>query len=75
MIRNLPGRRHAFDIIIASMARVPRFLDVSVALAPGIPTDPGNPAVRFDPVQYEMDGLPLRVRGADRAPARVVLRR
>jgi kynurenine formamidase len=31
------------------MARGPRFLDVSVALAPGIATYPGNPEFAFEP--------------------------
>jgi kynurenine formamidase len=75
MIRNLPGCRHAFDIIIASMARVRRFLDVSVALAPGLPTYPGHPAVTSEPAKYDRYGLPLRVAEADDAPARIVLRR
>ena len=71
------------------MARVPRFLDVSVPLAPGIPTYPGNPPFEFDAVKRIANGdssnvsrmviasccLPLRIAGADGAPARVVLKR
>jgi kynurenine formamidase len=83
MIHGSPAR---FDIISASMARVPRFLDVSVPLAPGIPTCPGNPPFELDPVKriangdvepgmYELYCLPLRIAGADGAPARVVLKR
>src|SRR5687768_1088310 len=45
------GSRAPFDIIIASMARLPRFLDVSVALAPGLATYPGNPEFAFEPVK------------------------
>jgi arylformamidase len=38
------------------MARVPRFLDVSVPLAPGIPTYPGNPPFEFEPVKRIANG-------------------
>ena len=38
------------------MARVPRFLDVSVALAPGLPTYPGNPPFEFEPVKRLANG-------------------
>ena len=53
MIHGSPAR---FDIISASMARVPRFLDVSVPLAPGIPTYPGNPPFEFEPVKRIANG-------------------
>jgi hypothetical protein len=53
MIHGSPAR---FDIISASMARVPRFLDVSVALAPGIPTYPGNTPFEFEPVKRIANG-------------------
>jgi arylformamidase len=45
-----------FDIISASMARVPRFLDVTVPLAPGIPTYPGNPPFELDAVKRIANG-------------------
>jgi arylformamidase len=32
-------------------ARVPRFIDVSVLLAPGLATYPGNPEFEFSPVK------------------------
>ena len=38
------------------MARVPRFLDVSVPLAPGVPTYPGNPPFEFEPVKRIANG-------------------
>ena len=38
------------------MARVPRFLDVSVPLAVGVPTYPGNPVFQFEPVKRLADG-------------------
>ena len=38
------------------MARVPRFLDVSVPLAVGVPTYPGNPAFQFEPVKRLANG-------------------
>lgn len=38
------------------MARVPRFLDVSVPLAPGIPTYPGNPEFELQPVKRIAEG-------------------
>jgi arylformamidase len=38
------------------MARVPRFIDVSVPLAPGIPTYPGNPPFEFEPVKRIANG-------------------
>src|SRR5687768_8252486 len=50
------GSRSRFDIISASMARVPRFLDVSVALTPGIATYPGNPEFAFEPVKRLASG-------------------
>jgi arylformamidase len=43
------------------MARVPRFLDVSVPLAAGIPTYPGNPAFELDPVKRIADGASSNV--------------
>jgi arylformamidase len=43
------------------MARVPRFLDVSVPLAAGIPTYPGNPAFELDPVKRLADGASSNV--------------
>jgi arylformamidase len=53
MIHGSPPR---FDIISASMARVPRFLDVSVPLAPGIPTYPGNPEFELQPIKRIAQG-------------------
>jgi arylformamidase len=38
------------------MARVPRFLDVSVPLAAGTPTYPGNQAFQFEPVKRLAQG-------------------
>ena len=38
------------------MARVPRFLDVSVPLAAGIPTYPGNTPFQFEPVKRLAQG-------------------
>src|SRR5690348_11328436 len=38
------------------MARVPRFLDVSVALADGMPTYPGNPPFELQPVKRIANG-------------------
>lgn len=38
------------------MARVPKFLDVSVPLAPGMPAYPGNPAFDLQPVKRIADG-------------------
>jgi kynurenine formamidase len=38
------------------MARGPRFLDVGVALAPGIATYPGNPEFAFEP--FRKPGAP-----------------
>lgn len=38
------------------MARVPRFLDVSVPLTVGIPTYPGNPVFQFEPVKRLSNG-------------------
>ena len=38
------------------MARVPRFLDVSVPLAPGIPTYPGNPPFEFEAIKRIANG-------------------
>ena len=66
------------------MARVPRLQDVSVPLSTRIPAYPGNPAFELQPIRRvaeggsgvtEMSCLPLRLVGADGAPARVVLRR
>ena len=38
------------------MARVPKLLDVSVPLTPGLPTYPGNPAFEVEPVKRIADG-------------------
>ena len=38
------------------MARAPRYLDVSVPLAPGIPAYPGNPAFDLQPVKRIAEG-------------------
>lgn len=38
------------------MARVPKLLDVSVALAAGLPTYPGNPEFELQPVKRIADG-------------------
>src|SRR5919108_3534123 len=38
------------------MARVPRLLDVSVPLATGIPTYPGNPEFELQPVKRIAEG-------------------
>jgi arylformamidase len=38
------------------MARVPKLLDVSVPLAPGMPVYPGNPAFELDPVKRIAEG-------------------
>jgi arylformamidase len=38
------------------MARVPKLLDVSVPLAPGIPTYPGNPEFDLQPIKRIADG-------------------
>ena len=38
------------------MPRAPRFLDVSVPLAPGVPTYPGNPDFEFAPVKRIANG-------------------
>lgn len=43
------------------MARVPQFLDVSVALAPGIPTYPGNPEFEMQPIKRIADGASSNV--------------
>jgi arylformamidase len=43
------------------MARVPRVLDVSVLLTPGIPTYPGNPEFELQPVQRIADGASSNV--------------
>ena len=53
MIHGSPAR---FDIISASMARLQRFLDVSVPLAPGVPTYPGNPPFEFEPIKRIANG-------------------
>jgi arylformamidase len=38
------------------MARVPRFLDVSVPLTADVPTHPGNPVFQFEPVKRLANG-------------------
>src|SRR5918993_538341 len=38
------------------MARVPKFLDVSVPLAHGLPTYPGNPAFELQPIKRIAEG-------------------
>lgn len=38
------------------MARVPKLLDVSVALAAGMPTYPGNPAFELQPIKRIVEG-------------------
>ncbi len=38
------------------MSRVPKFLDVSVPLAPGLPTYPGNPIFELEAVKRIADG-------------------
>ena len=38
------------------MARVPKLLDVSVPLTPGLPAYPGNPAFEFQPIKRIADG-------------------
>jgi arylformamidase len=43
------------------MARLPRFIDVSVPLAPGTPTYPGNPAFELQPVKRLADGASSNV--------------
>jgi arylformamidase len=45
-----------FDIISVPMARVPRFLDVSVPLAAGVPTYPGNPEFELQPIKRIANG-------------------
>lgn len=43
------------------MARVPKLLDVSVPLAPGIPVYPGNPEFELQPVKRIADGASSNV--------------
>ena len=43
------------------MARVPKWLDVSVPLAPGLPTYPGNPAFELHPVKRIAEGASSNV--------------
>ena len=43
------------------MARLPRFLDVSVPLAPGMPTYPGNPEFELQPLKRIADGASSNV--------------
>jgi arylformamidase len=43
------------------MARVPKLLDVSVPLAPGIPAYPGNPDFELQPVKRIADGASSNV--------------
>lgn len=43
------------------MARLPRFLDVSVSLAEGTPTYPGNPAFEMQPVKRIAEGASSNV--------------
>ena len=43
------------------MARVPRFLDVSVPLAAGIPTYPGNPEFEMQPIKRIAEGASSNV--------------
>ena len=58
------------------MARVPRFLDVSVPLAPGVPTYPGNPPFEFEPVKRIANGDSVqRVADGDRHAHRHARRR
>ncbi|MGB2717815.1 MAG: hypothetical protein WBC51_26760 [Vicinamibacterales bacterium] len=58
---------------------MPRLLDVSVPLSTAVPASPGNPAFELHAVKRiaagvsiidEMYCLPLRIAGADGAPAR-----
>ena len=48
--------RAAGDIITGLMARVPKFLDVSVSLAAGIPAYPGNPEFELQPIKRIAEG-------------------
>jgi arylformamidase len=43
------------------MARLPRFLDVSVPLAPGTPTYPGNPEFELQPIKRVAEGASSNV--------------
>src|SRR5687768_11337019 len=43
------------------MARLPRFLDVSVPLAAGVPTYPGNPPFELQPVKRIAEGASSNV--------------
>ena len=45
------------------MARVPKLLDVSVPLAAGIPTYPGNPEFQLQPIKRIADGASSNVSG------------
>jgi arylformamidase len=49
------------DIISASMARVPRFLDVSVPLTVAMPTYPGNPPFELQAVKRIAEGASSNV--------------
>jgi arylformamidase len=60
MIRN-PRGNLTFDIISLSMARLPRFLDVSVPLTAGMPAYPGNPDFEMQPVKRIADGASSNV--------------
>jgi arylformamidase len=54
-----PGRRSGpprGDIIDFLMARVPKLLDVSVPLAAGTPTYPGNPDFELQPIKRIAEG-------------------
>jgi arylformamidase len=54
------------DIITTFMARVPQFLDISVPLAAGTPTYPGNPA-------FEMQSIKRIAEGASSNVSRLVM--
>ena len=57
----LPFGLDSFDIISASMARQPRFLDVSVPLDAGTATYPGNPPFEMQAVKRIADGASSNV--------------
>jgi len=49
-------RAEASDNISGSMARVPKLLDVTVPMRPGMPVYPGNPEFELQPVKRIADG-------------------
>lgn len=56
-----PVRAALGGIICALMARVPKLLDVSVRLAAGMPTYPGNPVFELQPIKRISEGASSNV--------------